>query len=54
MNTVEELAKRLRIEVDFKEASRAYWAGDHTLTVKLLLDDEVISESNTYIPNKNR
>ena len=51
---IEELKNRLTIKVSYEESGRAYFDGDHKLTVKLLFDDEVISESNTDIPNYRR
>lgn len=52
---IKALAERLTIEIDFKEGGTAYYdSGSHTLKVKLLLDDEVISESTAYLPNESR
>ncbi len=51
---LQELKTRLTIKVNYEEGGRAYFCGDHKLTVKLLFDDEVISESTTSIPNNDR
>lgn len=48
------LKNNLSIQIDFDEAGTAYWCGDHSLTVTLKLNDKIISESRTTIPNNNR
>lgn len=51
---IEELKRRLSISIDFEEAGRAYYDGDHRLTIQLKLDSEVISEASTSLPNRER
>lgn len=51
---IKELAERLTIQIDFDEAGNAYWSGDHKLRVALFLDEEEISSSTTFLPNKDR
>lgn len=51
---VAEIAKRFQIVVNFQHEGTAYWSSDHTLSVKLLFDDAVVSESETTIPNTER
>lgn len=48
------LKDRLSINIEFKPAGRAYFDGDHQLTVLLKLDGETISSSGTSIPNTTR
>lgn len=45
------LREKLSITIEFNDAGKAYWSGDHTLTVTLKLGDTVVSDSTTYIPN---
>lgn len=48
------LSDNLTISIDFKEAGRAYFEGDHTLKVRLMLNGRIIDESETSLPNTSR
>lgn len=48
------LSENLTISVDYEEGGRAYYDGDHTLTVKLMLNGKVIDSDETSIPNRQR